>query len=351
MPRATWSGIGPGSPSWRSPWPATSPCWPRPSPSWGRRWAWSITAEDQLRTWESEWDRFNQQAGVPAQQAQLERARMTHLEQGLVRDRERQRRIGEELGRLDLGATDAGIADLAERESGLAEEVAEIEDRQAALAEELAAREADQRALAAELDRLRTGLQQAKGRRASLTALQEAALADGDGERTAWLADRGLGQAPRLAERLEVEPGWETAVETALGDALRAVPVPDLAPLTAGGLKPGLVLIDTAVPHRDPPADAGSDCLSDRVRSPWPLSALLGRMRTALDLDDALARRSGLGLGECLIVPDGTRVGTNWLATPAAESTDGVLTRADALKTLEQRDRDPRLPRAGARRA
>ncbi len=299
-----------------------------------------ITAEDQLRTWESEWDRFNQEAGIPAQQAQLERARMTHLEQGLARDRERQRRIDEDLGRLDLDATDSGIAEATEQALALAEQVAEVEDRQRALAEALADRETEQRALAGELDRLRTALQQAKGRRASLGALQEAALSDGDAGRTAWLAERGLSESPRLAERLEVEPGWGPAVETALGEALRAVPVADLRPLAAKGLTPGLVLIDTAVPERpmpaDPSAGSGADRLSDRVRAPWSLAGLLGRMRTAADLDDALARRPGLEHGECLIVRDGTRVGSNWLATPAAESTDGVLARADALKALEQ---------------
>ena len=35
-------------------------------------------------------------------------------------------------------------------------------------------------------------------------------------------------KAPRLAERLEVEPGWEAAVETALAGWLDAVCLPSL---------------------------------------------------------------------------------------------------------------------------
>ena len=53
-------------------------------------------------------------------------------------------------------------------------------------------------------DRLQIG----RGRLAALRALQEAALGRHDGGLEQWLRGQGLTEAPRLAERLEVEPGW-----------------------------------------------------------------------------------------------------------------------------------------------
>jgi len=291
-------------------------------------------AEDQQSHWEAQWDRFNQEAAGPGQQSQVERARITALEQRLGRDRERLRRLEEEAGRLDLVGAQARVEDLSERAEGLAEQCEALETRQAAVAADLAGREAAARSLSADLDLVRTGLQQAKGRRASLQALQQDALTDRDKTLTAWLAANGLAQAPRLADRLQVGAGWESAVETALGPALKAVPVPDLRPLAAGGLTPGLVLIDTAVP-----AAPGGDRLGTRLaglcQSPWPLEALLGAVQTAADLTEALERRADLAPGERLITRDGTQVGTNWLRTPTKGSTDGVLARAEALKALE----------------
>ncbi|WP_295460929.1 AAA family ATPase, partial [uncultured Thiodictyon sp.] len=236
-------------------------------------------AEDRQSHWEAEWDRFNQEAAGPGQQAQVERAGINALEQRLGRDRERLRRLEEEAGRLDLAGAEQRVEDLTEREEGLAEQCAEVETRQAGVAADLAAHEAAARALVADLDRVRTGLQQGKGRRASLQALQQEALTDRDKKLTAWLAANGLAQAPRLADRLQVGAGWESAVETVLGSALKAVPVPDLRPLATAGLTPGLVLIDTAAPAAAP-GERPATRLAAQCEAPWPLDGLLGPVQT-----------------------------------------------------------------------
>ena len=291
-------------------------------------------AADRQTLWETEWDRFNQEAAGPGQQAQVERARINALEQRLGRDRERLRRLEEESGRLDLAGVEARCADLVEREEGIATQGEEVEARQETITAELAAREAEARSIGADLDRIRTALQQAKGRRASLQALQREALTDRDQGLKSWLVANGLAQAPRLADQLQVAGGWESAVETVLGAALKAVPVPDLRPLAAAGLAPGLVLIDAAVPAATA-GDRADGRLADHCQAPFPLDGLIGPVHTATDLTEALGRRADLPAGEWLITRDGTQVGTNWLRTPAAGATDGVLARAEVLKTLE----------------
>ena len=292
-----------------------------------------MTSEDQLRAWESEWDGFNREANRPSEQALVERTRINHLEQRLTRDRERLRRIEEEARRLDAATDEQPIALLEERTLRIEAQVADAEARRQGLGETLQDLDSAGRELGVALDRIRTDMQQAKGRRASLNALQGEALGDRDQGRRDWLARNGLAETPRLAERIRVEMGWEGAVESLLADALGAVPVSALQELVAGGLEPGLVLLDTearCLPGRD-----AADSLSAKVEAPWPLDDLLGSVRTAETPAEALALRGDLGPGEHLIARDGTRVGRNWLRTPAALSSGGVLERAQAIEALD----------------
>ncbi len=294
------------------------------------------TAEDQRKAWEAEWDRFNLEASRPSEQAQLERARINHLEQRLARDRDRQRRIDDELQRLDSVGTDERIEALEGQEAGLEARIERAQAERESIAGSAAAGETAARELGAALDQVRTELQQAKGRRASLRALQEAALADQDSDRRRWLERHGLAATPRLVDGLRVEPGWETAVERVLGDALKAVPVTGLSDLALQGLPPGLILIDAQASGADGPgAAAPHDGLAARVSAPWPLGPLLGAVRVAADTAEAMASRAGLAAGERLVTREGTQVGSNWLSTPAPDAGGGVLERAESLKALE----------------
>src|SRR5690606_40364921 len=64
---------------------------------------------------------------------------------------------------------------------------------------------------------VRKQAQEARGRLSSLETLQHAALGQEQGAAVEWLRQRGLDSAARVGERLVVEPGWENAVEGALG--------------------------------------------------------------------------------------------------------------------------------------
>jgi len=295
-----------------------------------------MTLEDRLKGWEAEWDGFNQAAAKPAEQAQVERARINALEQSIGRDHERVRRVEEELARLDIAPLTERIEDLTERESGLTERIESLSDDRERHGAELAELDERLRGLTDELDGLRTELQESKGRLASQTALQDAALADPEGDCAAWLERRGLADAPRLVDQLEVESGWERAVETLLGDALRAVGTTGLESHVGSpeDLVPGLMLFDTGVAGSGSGDAVGSDALAARAGSAWPLANLLQGARVAESLAEALVGRSALGPGERWITREGVQVGMNWLATPASVPTGGVLERAEAIKAL-----------------
>jgi chromosome segregation protein len=294
-------------------------------------------AEAALKTWESEWDDFNRRAAAPAQQAQVERARINQLETRLGQDRARQTRLDDELGRLSTAELEAQIEDLVEREDGLEERLEALEAEREGLAERLAGHQQAGRALGERLDDARTGLQSARGRQSSLAALQEAALRDVDAAVGAWLREQGLDAAPRLADQITVGDGWERAAEVVLGVHLKAVCVDalDRFGTALAGAEGGLSLLETAAPASPgPPSGAG---LLEKVRCPWPLQALLGGVRLAEDLPAALAARATLAPSQVLATRDGALVGHNWLRMPDADGAmGGVLARGEELKALER---------------
>jgi len=294
------------------------------------------SADAELKAWEAQWDEFNRRAAAPAELAQGERARINHLEQRMGQDRARQGRLEEELGRLDtLGLADQ-IEGLQEQEEGFEEKVEALQEQERRLETAMDEQEAALRSAVDQLDASRTELQAARGRQASLTALQEAALADADDAVAGWLKEQGLEGAPRLADQLEVEPGWEHALEAVLSGHLRAVCTDSLdrVGIKVSATKIGsLALLDTAAPA----APAPSGTLLEQVQSPWSLHGLLGSVRLANDLPDALSNRGTLAPGEVLVTADGVLVGSNWLRTPEADGAlGGVLARAEELKELEQ---------------
>ncbi|EGV18362.1 chromosome segregation protein SMC [Thiocapsa marina] len=301
-------------------------------------------AEDRLKHWERLWDDFSREAAGPSEQAQAERARINALEQRGDRDRDRLRRLDEDLARLQGVDLEDRFLQLVERETRLEVELAEMEERQESLGADLAERDETIGALASEIDSVRTLLQQSRGRLASLGALQDEALADtdADGGRAGWLAAAGLADASRLIDRLEVDARWQRAVEVLLGDAVRAIGTPALERALAGGdPPPGLVLLET---RGDAEGRAGAPVYGDggpqarsilaHVRAPWLLDGLLGGVRTVDRLDDAVAMRDALGPAEQWVTPEGARVGRDWLSTPPDQAQGGVIARAEAIKAL-----------------
>ena len=313
-------------------------------------------AEERVQDWERRWDDFSREAAGPAEQAQAERARINALEQRGDQDRERLRRLDEEIARLQALDLAARIQQLAEREIRLDATMAELEARREELGGDLARRDQDIETLAVEMDRVRTDQQESKGRLASLSALQDEALARSEDEQASWLERSGLADAPRLIDRLEVAPGWERAVEVVLGDAIRAVEAPGLERVVAGGgvLPPGLVLWEaagtgaTSAEREEPiPPERGSDAalrlggssetIFSHLRAPAALAGLIGPVLTVEGLAEALQMRDALGLGQRLVTRDGHLVGRHWLMTPFNEAQGGVIARAEAIKSLSAR--------------
>ncbi len=301
-----------------------------------------MAAEDAMQTWQQEWDHFNQRAAGPRQQAEVQQSRIKYLEQVQQRLLERIDKLGQECSDLVVGDVSGEIEGLDET---LAELSLNIDDNNAHI-EALAERVHEQReSLQVQNDRrdsLRGELQTAKGRLASLEALQQAALGGDGGGAGDWLEARGLQDYPRLAEKIRVADGWSTAVEVVLGKSLQAVcaatmPEATIMPDAIGAglleLASGeLMLIDR---NTGDSAIGASDTLLSKVQSDIDLSGLLSGVYVVENLAVALARRAHLAAGESLVTRDGLWIGHNWIrVVKEDDNASGVIARHQEIEAL-----------------
>ncbi|UCE89253.1 MAG: chromosome segregation protein SMC, partial [Pseudomonadota bacterium] len=175
------------------------------------------------------------------------------------------------------------------------------------------------------------------GERARLEALQQVALGKQEGAVSDWLRGQQLDTAPRLAEELDVEHGWERAMECVLGFNLEAVCVPGLEPLgdALGALREGSVTLFDTKASPPAPDNTVATPLMEKVRAPWRLDALLTGVYAVDSLSEALAMRGRLSAGESVVTRDGLWLGNGWLRVVRdADAKAGVLEREQELKTL-----------------
>ena len=295
-------------------------------------------AEAAMQQWQQEWDDFNQTSNEPRQQAEVQQSRLQHFERALARLNERIERLGQEKQQLIQGPEEQEILMLREQVAELAAQGDEQQSGLDALLEQITGLRQHIEQVSKELDEERLRSQTLRGRQSSLEALQQAALENQSEGANQWLAAHNLKQRPRLAEKLRVSSGWETAVETVLGSYLQAVCVEKIDALatTAGELQQGVItLLDGNVAFS---ADnAKGQCLLEHVSGADEAKGVLLGVYCVDSLDAALTLRARLSAGESVITREGIWLGSNWLRVARdADASSGVLARKLELEQLTQ---------------
>ena len=296
----------------------------------------TLAAEEAMQQWQSAWEEFNQKASAPRQQAEVEQSRIRHLEQSAERFAERIQRLEEEGASLSVDGLEDEVLELNEQ---LAELELRAETDQQQLDELSDTLQQERETLSAqsqELDIRRGEYQRHGGRLASLEALQQAALDQGTGVQQ-WLREQGLDSADVLAAQLDVESGWERAVEVVLADDLQAVSLDSLDALhtqISSFQQGNLRLVDSA--NAASKGSVSSDSLLGKVSSALDLAPWLGSVRVAADLQQAMAMRSSLASHESVVTPAGHWLGSNWLRFQAGDDQEaGVLARHQEIQQLQ----------------
>jgi chromosome segregation protein len=293
-------------------------------------------AEVELSAWQERWEQLNQSLGAADRTAQVERARIEQLDNQLRRLAAQSERLALEREALETHASNEQLALLEAQESEAREAIETLTERVSGALERVQAARAAQRQAEQSLQAARAQRERSREECTSLEAVQKAALTSSAGQVREWLGAAGLAGRERLAERLEVESGWERAVETALGDYLEAVCVDALDTLATPleSLREGRVMLVQEQPGGT--AEGGSGVsLAQKVTGSAAARAALAPVRTAESLSEALRERAALGPGESIITRNGEWLGREWLrVSRGVDPHAGIIEREHRLKSL-----------------
>jgi len=270
---------------------------------------------------------------------QLEQANLSHLERGGQALQQRRERLESELQtlaepdaaaanalRTRIAALEAAVQAAQAGHEALQSECAALEERSAAAGEALGAAQREHAAAEAQLATLR----------------QIQAAAEDNAPLREWLERHGLGALPRLWQKLRIDAGWETAVESVLRERLHALELSEAARLQS-------VLADR------PPAKAsvfargssagtavapGYEPLASKIRAVDPAVSgaladwLAGAYATEKSPD--AARRAALPPGAMLVDRDGHQFTRHTVSFHAPDQADaGLLARQSAIEALD----------------
>jgi len=294
-------------------------------------------AEHHVAELQQRWDQFTSEAAKVAQAGEIEQSKIALLEASLQRLNQRLKAVGDDKTRLSEQAVAEEIGPLEAMIETQEEQVGRIQSEFDGLASQLQSQRVQNEQLSRTLNEQRSEMQHLAGRRASLDALQQAALGQA-GDDTAWVSEQGLESALRVGESLEVDAGWEEAVEAVLGDALQGILVSnlrELSPAVARLTQGSITLLGMSDTHAPVVQGEARVSLAAKIQSSAELSAWLSHVFVAEDLEDALSLAENLAPDESVVTRDGLWMGASWIRVSADKDvTAGVLQRQKELTRL-----------------
>ncbi|WP_341889835.1 chromosome segregation protein SMC [Variovorax sp. YR752] len=302
------------------------------------------TLEDTVRAAQG---RSNEQRNVVAQvqqQIQLLAAESRNIDDQRRQFNSRRERLASE--KQQLAAPDMQRLGELKQQYALAEEAQGMADaRLHELGEQVPALDEERRTKQEQVNTESARHADLSARLEALRALQEKVQTEG--KLKPWLARHGLDGLQGLWTKVHIEPGWETALESALRERLNALEV--------GRIETVRAFADDAPPAKlafyTPPSASIANThqtlprLSDLLRlGDAGLKALLNDwlegVYTAANIDEALAARGKLTHGEIIMTREGHQVSQFAVAFYAPDSEQaGMLARAQEIENLERQQR------------
>lgn len=293
-------------------------------------------AEKEKTNWQHQWDHFNQKVAQTSQQIEVDQTRLQHLAQRIQQNQQRLQRMQAEqhqqeleLGHLPQHDFDQQIEELQQQRSVLENDIqaiiASINDLRL-----------QQQHLTKELESSKNSSHRLREQLASLEAMQQVALGKHEEAAMGWLQKQQLADKPRFAQLLQVESGWEQAVETVLNHYLSAVCLDnfdDFLRHCEQLPQANLTLLSTNAPVDNHPESS----LLSKIKAPFGLQTWIQDIFVADTLDAARQKLSQLNSHQSVITKEGVWIGKGWLSI--AHKTDvqsGVIQREREIHSLQE---------------
>lgn len=294
------------------------------------------SAEQAELSWREAWDDLVVEMSEPSHQVEALSQRISLLEQEIDRLEQRRQKFTAEHAQHIQEEGESDLAPMQKRLDTRAEAVNECKRLLDQTVAEITHCREQISELSEQLEAAKSERQRIRGELTTLQALQDAALQGEQKDVQQWAKQHNLGKAPRVADRIEVESGWERAVETVLGSYLEALCTEhlDKAAASLGELRHGkIVLFDTS---RSGKKLASDQTLASKVKTDLAVVAELQNVLIASSLKQAIKIRRQLQDHESVITTDGIWLSGSWLRySNAVDTQAGVLSRKAAIGDLE----------------
>ncbi|MDN3652183.1 chromosome segregation protein SMC [Thalassotalea ponticola] len=223
---------------------------------------------DLQHDWQQRWDACQQQKAEHDKQLAICENRLQTAQQAQQQTSQRLDSLHSELAQLDIEEQQHAVTLLVESEKQLARDVSqhrqqvnELEQQVTAIQASLAEQQRDEQHLLRQCDKLQSQMD------ALSAALNE--QADWQLEQARWLEQYGENGTPTLAQQIDVEPGWELAVEMVLEHFLAANLVDNW---------PACVDVSKVALVKNTQMLGEHDCTLDGMSKPVPLANRLAKL-------------------------------------------------------------------------
>jgi chromosome segregation protein len=184
--------------------------------------------QQTFQSMEVSWEVLNRKLAETARQVEVEKTHIQNLDRHLQQNNSRLQRLENESQAVDIDVLEQELQELNERLFELEDLLNNQQHILESFQQEIVQQRQENQLITKEIHEKQSLLQQAKGKLASLETLQESTLGKDNPDISQWLQQMGLSQnTPRLVEMLQVENGWEKALETVLEHYLQALCVND----------------------------------------------------------------------------------------------------------------------------
>ena len=292
----------------------------------------------ELENAQDAWQEWQQQHNQLQSQAEIARNQLESLETRAQELQQRRGKLQAASAPVDASAEHQQQAQLATEQQQLQAQLVQLEQDNATTEHEL-------QKLHQQVQSTQQELQQADSEERELNQALAAAraliqhLERKHPKLAEWLQARSIDPELSIDKSLRIAPGWERALETALGTFLQARLSSKLdSALQEPNAPPTPVaLVDASATE---PAPAGS-LASQVLEGNYP--AFLASIQTAEDSSAALARRSQLGHGQSIITRSGLWLGRNWALLSPQQDNSLIEQRrkysevAERLQQIQQR--------------
>lgn len=265
---------------------------------------------------------------------------LQHQRRQLDQHKQRQQRLEAEKNNVVLPAPGL-LADKESQQQHAQQQSAMLETSVATLQEREAAEQATVHQVQQAMHEQSRQIAQLEAQLATLRKIQQAI--GGDAKLGDWLKNHGLSQQSRFWQSVRVQTGWETAVESVLGERLNALLLASLATVKSFAPPPApLAFCAPAASIAAAPSIHGFRPLSESVSpSASEVASIvhdwLAGVYAAESHAHALEMRERLSDGEWLASPEGHLVSRTSVRLYASGSAlHGVLERQRELDTLEE---------------